>query len=146
MWSTYYTRQSLTLIIIKLGDYSIPAVSAQNQNVCFDLEDMIRRANPSVLTNCARDAECTQVSCETIGTAASVFTSIEIGLAPCPTPPEVIIQLYRGEALVHMSRNPARITNVRSGFGVTVLDVFLDFIAATVVRVGVSHACTCTDI
>lgn len=107
--------------------------------MCSDLEALIGHVNPDILTNCARDAGCTQVTCETTGTTANFFTSIEIGLAPCLTPPEVIIQLYREGSVVELGRNPTQITNVHQIFGVTVLDFFLDFSAATAVQVAVSH-------
>ena len=104
--------------------------------MCSDLEDLIGRVNPAVLTSCARDADCTNVTCETIGTTRNVFTSIGISLSPCRTPPEVIIQIFEGEVPRITARSPRQIV-VK---GVIVLNVFLDFTSASV-EVAVSYTC-----
>ena len=57
--------------------------------------------NPSHLSNCARDATCTQVTCRGNGALGSQIDSAAIALAPCEVPsPGIIVSLVQGGSIL----------------------------------------------
>ena len=79
-----------------------PAASAQNQATCTGLDQLVQNANPSLLSNCAKDSACTRVTCQAAGTIGSYLGSVIFTLVPCGTPPGVRLQLLQtsGSALI----------------------------------------------
>ena len=71
-----------------------PAVFAQNQDTCADLDDLRTNVNPTLLSECSRNSDCTQVVCQTTGELETLFSSTSFTLMPCETPPGVLIELF----------------------------------------------------
>ena len=86
MWHTNFT--------INFGVTVYCLVSAQNQETCEDLDELITNVNPALLNNCFRDSSCTQVTCQTNKQLENFFASVTFLLVPCETPPGVMIMFF----------------------------------------------------
>ena len=84
----------------KIVSLSVVLVSAQNQETCEDLDELITNVNPALLTNCSRDSNCTQVTCQTNGQLEDFFASMNLMLIPCEIPPGVVIVIFDDDGAV----------------------------------------------
>ena len=86
-------------------------------DTCAGLEQLALNANPRLLSNCARDASCTQVACEAAGTISSQLDSITVTLELCETQPGVTIELLKdGSAIIsRLITTPTNITQIGKG-------------------------------
>ena len=76
-------------------------VPVQTVRTCLDLEQLAMNANPSYLSNCARDAACTQVTCQGNGALGGQIDSATIALAPCEVPsPGIVVSLVQGGSIL----------------------------------------------
>ena len=78
------------------------SVSVDNLETCRGLEQLAMNANPSLLSNCARDSNCTQVTCQPTGLLAGQLDLATIVLSQCEMPPGVVLTLLKdGNAVVN---------------------------------------------
>ncbi len=87
-------------------------------DTCAGLEKLGTNANPRLLSNCARDTGCTQVTCEAAGIISSQLDSITMTLELCETPPGVTIELLKdGSAIIsRLITTPTNITQALNSF------------------------------
>ena len=91
-------------------------------------------ANPSYLSNCARDAACTQVTCQGNGALGGQIDSATIALAPCEVPsPGIVVSLVQGGSIVlnQLITNQTTIT-YDAGIATVNVDVFVNSTANSV--------------
>jgi hypothetical protein len=82
-------------------DKGTVTVPLQTARTCLDLEQLALNANPSYLSNCARDTACTQVTCQGNGLFSGQIDSATIALAPCGVPtPGIVVSLVRGGSVL----------------------------------------------
>lgn len=108
--------------------------SAQNQATCTGLDQLAQNSNPNLLSNCAKDGACTQVTCQAAGALSNYLGSAIFTLDPCSTPPGVRLQLLStsGPALVdQIITSP---TTIRRSFGFVsaTITVFVNSTTSTV--------------
>ena len=111
--------------------------SAQNQATCTGLDRLAQNANTDLLSNCAKDSGCTQVTCQVAGTLGIYLASVVFTLDPCGTPPGVRMQLLStsGEAVVdQIITSPTVITRSVSIATVTITV----FVNSTANSIGIS--------
>ena len=76
-------------------------VPLQTTRTCLDLEQLAMNANPSYLSNCARDMACTQVTCQGSGILSGRVDSAMIALAPCEVPtPGITVSLVKSGSVI----------------------------------------------
>ncbi len=93
-----YMYHDTKLYYIDKGTVTVPLPTART---CLDLEQLAMNANPSYLSNCARDAACTQVTCQGNGLLSGRIDSATIALAPCEVPmPGIVVSLVQGGSVV----------------------------------------------
>ena len=84
---------------MKLLYFVVSAVQRPEQ--CPGLDDLATNVNPTYLTNCVRDENCTQVACQTDEELRNVFTSIMFTPSPCVTTPGMSIKILIGENIFY---------------------------------------------
>ena len=81
-------------------------------DTCTGLQQLAMNANPELLSDCARDAGCTNVTCEAAGIISTQLDSMIITLELCETPPGVTIELLKdGRTIINqLITTPTNIT------------------------------------
>ena len=99
--------------------------------VCQGLDDVISNANPSSLSNCVRDDNCTMVMCQTVGSAQLAIQSSSLTLLPCQDPSGVRLQLQAPSVsiLVDQALSQSDLISVNTELGVLPVRVFLNHTA-----------------
>ena len=93
-------------------------------------------ANPDLLSNCARDTSCTQVTCEAAGIIGSQLDSVTMTLELCETPPGVMIELLKdGRAIINQLITTP--TNVTQSLGFVTVSAYV-FVNSTHNTLGIS--------
>ena len=109
-------------------------VSAQNQQTCSGLDQLARNSNSNFLSNCARDARCTRVTCQVAGLLSSYIGSVTFTLRPCEVMSGIEMGIYEsgGAAIIdQLITSPTRITHSISFASVTI-DVFVNSTASSI--------------
>ena len=90
--------------------------------------------NPSHLSNCARDAACTQVTCRGNGALGGQIDSAMIALAPCEVPsPGIRVSLVRsGSVLVNQLITNQTMIPYDAGVATVNVNVFVNSTANSV--------------
>ena len=98
-------------------------------DTCAGLEQLALNANPVLLSNCARDDRCTQVTCEAAGIISSQLDSMTVTLELCETPPGVTIELLNrdGRAIINqLITTPTNVTQSLNPFVTVSAYVFVN--------------------
>ena len=97
-------------------------------DTCAGLEQLALNANPVLLSNCARDERCTQVTCEAAGIISSQLDSMTVTLELCETPPGVTIELLKdGRAIINqLITTPTNVTQSLNPFMTVSAYVFVN--------------------
>ena len=105
-------------------------------DTCTGLEQLAMNANPDLLSNCARDDNCTKITCEANGVVSSQLDSLTMTLVLCETPPGVMIELLKdGRAII--SRLITTPTNVTQSLGFATVSAYV-FVNSTHNTLGIS--------
>ena len=84
-------------------------------------------ANPSYLSNCARDMACTQVSCQGSGLLSGRVDSAIVALAPCEVPPGITVRLVQsGTDLVNQLITASTTITYDAGVATVNVNVFVN--------------------
>ena len=105
-------------------------------DTCAGLEQLAMNANPDLVSNCVRDAGCTQVTCEAAGIISSQLDSMIITLKLCETPPGATIELVKdGSVLINkLITTP---TNFTQSLGFVTVSAYV-FVNSTHNTIGIS--------
>ena len=124
------------------------AASAVNQQTCDGLDQLINNTNPDLLSGCARDSNCTKMTCQAAGNLAlgNAVSSITFELKPCEMPPGVnlTVLLTAGGALIdQLITSPTQITQSLLSIGSANISVFVNSTSTDLgiaVRIGTAIA------
>ena len=110
--------------------------AASSLDTCTGLEQLASNANPDLVSNCARDDSCTQVTCEAAGVISSQLDSMTITLELCETPPGVTIELLKdGSAIINqLITSP---TNITQSLGFATVEAYV-FVNSTGNTIGIA--------
>ena len=112
------------------------AATAQSQATCTGLDQLSQNINPSLLSNCAKDDDCTRVTCQPAGILRNYVSSAILTLTdPCSTsPPGVRLQLQAtsGSALVDETVTSPTTIRRTVGFVTATITVFVNSSASAV--------------
>ena len=112
-------------------------------DTCAGLEQLALNTNPRLLSNCARDASCTQVACEAAGIISSQLDSITVTLELCETQPGVTIELLKDGSSI-ISRLITTPTNITQSLSFVTVSAYV-FVNSSRNTLGISviHASQC---
>ena len=97
------------------------------------MEQLATNANPTYLSNCARDMACTQVSCQGSGVLSGRVESAIVALAPCEMPPGIIVRLVQsGTDLVNQLITAPTTILYDAGIATVNIDVFVNSTANSI--------------
>ena len=82
--------------------YVLPHSTDSKSGTCAGLEQLAMNTNPRLLSDCARDDMCTQVTCQASGIISGQLDSVTIILEACETPPGITVELSKdGTAIIN---------------------------------------------
>ena len=122
------------------------AASAVNQQTCDGLDQLINNTNPDLLSGCARDSNCTQMTCQPNGDLALAVSSITLELKPCEMQPGVnltVLQTAGGALIDQLITSPTQITSSLMSIGSANISVFVNSTSTDLgiaVRIGTAIA------